>query len=718
MALQKIVIKVGGETDLDTTIKSLENLGKTDKKNAQQFKKTQDEFVIAANKRKELLEAEQKELEKTKERLKKAFTLEDINAFNAVIKDSEAKIKSLQGPIEKTENHTKNLGNALRNLSSALPGGQLISQFTNLSTSINQTTTATGGVTKGMSLLKVAIASTGVGLLVVALGSLVAYFKSTELGSEKLERALAGIGATVKVIIGRFASLGSGLVELFSGNFSEGAKILAGAFSGIGEEITNSTNAAIKLTGSLQDVEDAERNLSVLNAERKNQVDLLLKQAKDRGKTEAERIALLDKAGKIETSSINDQIKLQAQKVKALKDENDIKIKTGEIDKGNISDELAAAQIQLANLKGNSLELLQTIENRKSALQITAAKKTGKEVSDIIDINLNERIEKEETAADDIVYTRTKAEQELYLSALQGEREQDGLREARVKKEAEAEKQRTENLKQQAAQRAYIEQNSIDIAGKALQSYESIQLANTINSIKREEDKNQAQTDNLISNLEKRKDKGLINEATFEAQKANIQKQAARKEADLKRKQFEAEKKANIIKVIIDTAVAIAKTFAQLGWPAGIAGAAVAGANGALQIATISAQPIPAFKDGKINIQGPGTETSDSIHARISKGESVIKARSTAKYKGELEAINSDKFPDFVFRKYVLPEIIKDSLEDKRSSSMASNIAKSMIYQESFNDSNLVNAIRGNKKVKIENINELQQNFDEKRYSL
>ncbi len=52
----------------------------------------------------------------------------------------------------------------------------------------------------------------------------------------------------------------------------------------------------------------------------------------------------------------------------------------------------------------------------------------------------------------------------------------------------------------------------------------------------------------------------------------------------------------------------------------------------------------PGFKDGVIDFQGKGTRTSDSNSVRISHGESVINAFSTAKYKPLLTAIQKDDF--------------------------------------------------------------------------
>lgn len=50
-------------------------------------------------------------------------------------------------------------------------------------------------------------------------------------------------------------------------------------------------------------------------------------------------------------------------------------------------------------------------------------------------------------------------------------------------------------------------------------------------------------------------------------------------------------------------------------------------------------QEAGAFKDGVIDLQGPGTATSDSIPARLSKGESVMTALETSRFKPTFTAI-------------------------------------------------------------------------------
>jgi len=60
-----------------------------------------------------------------------------------------------------------------------------------------------------------------------------------------------------------------------------------------------------------------------------------------------------------------------------------------------------------------------------------------------------------------------------------------------------------------------------------------------------------------------------------------------------------------------------------------------------IQGAVSAARAALGFKDGVINLQGPGTGRSDSISARLSKGESVINARSTAMNEPYLRYINN-----------------------------------------------------------------------------
>lgn len=144
------------------------------------------------------------------------------------------------------------------------------------------------------------------------------------------------------------------------------------------------------------------------------------------------------------------------------------------------------------------------------------------------------------------------------------------------------------------------------------------------------------QTDTQIAAIEK----STLSEEQKAEKIDKLNKQRAEQEYQIQLEQFENNKAISIVQAIINTAAAIVSAFATSGnIYAGIALAAVAAATGATQIGIISSQqppPPPRFAEGVIGLDGAGTETSDSIPAYLSKGESVITAKATKRFHNEL----------------------------------------------------------------------------------
>lgn len=94
---------------------------------------------------------------------------------------------------------------------------------------------------------------------------------------------------------------------------------------------------------------------------------------------------------------------------------------------------------------------------------------------------------------------------------------------------------------------------------------------------------------------------------------------------------------------------------------------AAAGITAAATLASLAIAKGIGFKEGGINIQGPGTGKSDSISARISKGESVITAEATARSLNLLTAINERKIDDRILNKLKVSQsgvtVINDNKE-------------------------------------------------------
>lgn len=80
---------------------------------------------------------------------------------------------------------------------------------------LNATATATGNVSTGMKILRDAIISTGIGALIVALGSLISYFTSTQEGVNKVNKVLTPLKVLFQSLIGVSQQVGKVLVDTF-----------------------------------------------------------------------------------------------------------------------------------------------------------------------------------------------------------------------------------------------------------------------------------------------------------------------------------------------------------------------------------------------------------------------------------------------------------------------------------------------------------------------
>lgn len=123
----------------------------------------------------------------------------------------------------------------------------------------------------------------------------------------------------------------------------------------------------------------------------------------------------------------------------------------------------------------------------------------------------------------------------------------------------------------------------------------------------------QMETQNKLDrlNIETQKRKEVIMAGTMsEKQKAKaiekIDEEADKKKAKIMQRQAKRDKAAAIFSAIINTAAAVAKTFANLGAPVGIILGAIIGALGIAQIAMIAAQPLPKLAEGGLVPQTPG----------------------------------------------------------------------------------------------------------------
>lgn len=236
-------------------------------------------------------------------RVKTEKAEKDVNELAEGVENVDKKVKD-------TEDSSKSLMDSLDKLTKGM-----ISSFRDSVKTVK-------GLTKGFVSLRGAIIATGIGALVVALGSLVTFFTKTQRGADKLSQAFAGIGATIDVLVDRVSSFGEGLFMIISGDISEGLEILKNSFKGIGEEIREESAAAIQLEKDLQALEDREIEMIKTRTKLRREIEEARLAYADVTKTDEERISALEKAIKLENELADQEIAIAAERVRIITEQN------------------------------------------------------------------------------------------------------------------------------------------------------------------------------------------------------------------------------------------------------------------------------------------------------------------------------------------------------------------------------------------------------------
>lgn len=276
-------------------------------------------------------------------------------------------------------------------------------------------TVASGGFSAALKILRIALISTGIGAIVVALGALVSYFTQTERGAEAVERVMASLKAIFKVVTDQASALGEVIADaftnpkqtvlelwefiksqfvnritaiprvieaawnlvkgIFSGGLKDAAAEYASAltqlgtgldktqqgkvvdyFKAVGTEMKNEAAQAWDLQKALQVLEDREIALIEVQEKRRRQVSELRLAAKEEGLAAAEKLKLLKEAANLQKQITADDISIQKERVRILEQQ---------ISMGEVMDEdtrkLAEAKAELNRIEATGLDNLRAL---------------------------------------------------------------------------------------------------------------------------------------------------------------------------------------------------------------------------------------------------------------------------------------------------------------------------------------------------------------------
>ena len=128
---------------------------------------------------------------------------EVIINVKANTKEAEQSINNVNGGLKETQQVSGELTGSLDKMT-----GGAISKFTAFKGTLK-------GVTGGFKSMRIAIISTGIGALIVAIGALTAAFTGSEEGQNKFAKIMSVIGALTGNLTDLLADLGEGIISVF-----------------------------------------------------------------------------------------------------------------------------------------------------------------------------------------------------------------------------------------------------------------------------------------------------------------------------------------------------------------------------------------------------------------------------------------------------------------------------------------------------------------------
>ena len=638
------------------------------------------EKLAANNKR---LRAERQKLnldtEKGRKRLKEINAELDKN--NKKIADNSDKLKKQKLNVGNYSDSIKNAVNSSGLFSTQLAVLQRIQATLNAITKKNTVSTeanataqkaagvASGGFSKALKVLKIALISTGVGAIVVALGTLIAAFGSTQRGADAFTKVLRPLQAIFERFLGflqdtgfkvfdrlkeafsdpkqavidlataikdnliaRFKAIGvfgSAIAKLFRGEFADGFIELGDATVQLSTGVEDASGKIKTLTENTKDFIDVslqqgaiiddlikrferlEIDTTIPLAKLRLEFEKLKEISKDQTLTDQERL-----------DAINKQVQIQGEITKIEQELLDLTIEKIELEQTfndtSRKDELELVKLkeQRINFEANAAKKIGTLTAERSAIEKRinienekTAQRLKEQSQELETINTlsNARVEtdKEELKISDDIIKKKQKEIDANNKAIADQ----------IKKEEELQKITSEK-------RIKTAQKTADQVAKA--------FSDAFDKEEKALDESIARREESVSLQQSRAEQGLENQLAFEKEqlaKAELER------ARLAEKRAKQEEAAALAQAFLNAFASRSKDDPDT--------AAAKALTDVIIAKALSETVAGAFAEGVEDFKGEGTGTSDSNLIRFSHGESVVTAKGTKENQGLVTAMNN-----------------------------------------------------------------------------
>ena len=182
--------------------------------------------------------------------------------------------------------------------------------FNSMKASINGAISSLRGLTIGTKLFGRALLATGIGAILIALGSLITFLTKSQRGMDLVTKAAEAFSAVFNVLIDRVIKFGEGIFKLLSGDFKGAIDSIGSAFSGVADEIQGAIIQSQIFAQAVIDLEIAQIKFIRTQAILQRDLNEQRKISNDEAFTANERLEANLKAQEIQNELTLERIRL------------------------------------------------------------------------------------------------------------------------------------------------------------------------------------------------------------------------------------------------------------------------------------------------------------------------------------------------------------------------------------------------------------------------
>jgi len=476
---------------------------------------------------------------------------------------------------------------------------------------------AIGTSTGAMKAFKVALLSTGIGVLIVGVTTLIANFDDLTKSGGFLSKVLKGIGDVVSKSVQAYKDLSDaiGLTNFAAKKAAEDEKIRQDEAL---DDLLRAQKVKIAIL-KIQGKETAEFELQLLKDEKVRNRQKLLEYD---GLTDDERKKILERQ-----KVLSDEIEIQEAVIKQI----------------SIDASKSAAEELLKQKKKEQNDRLKALSDAiENTFKIRKAEREAeaRHQAQLDELDRKER-ERLQSTAD---FRKLKSAEYIAELEAQDQREKAIRKKSDDERKVKEEAFRTARAERENAdreRRLQAEQEHAEKVAFILQTLSGV--ADSIGNLASQAI--QIRTQNEIQALENKRDKGLITEKQFERESAKIKTEAAKKQ-----------RAADIAIATAKIPLIFLQALTSAPFPFGLILASIASGIALAEVAILAASPLPQFKDGgqvskKLGLIKGASHSQGGVPIEVEGEEYVMPVEQTKENLPALEAMRKGKFNELFIPK-------------------------------------------------------------------